>query len=245
MLCSACVCACMCVLVTLVLIACVLCCCSLPLCSTTFDTPMLVLQGDELLQKHVTYEALRKVGVAAHLDLRSAVEMSAQWKAIKPTVEETGLHKASKKKSKWKPCAKLTAVHQRLLDKPLENAHSADADVKGMMAVAQLEWIARLIIAATAAQGAASWSQVQLRAEGLAVQYAASHFGYSRAPYGRCIPICRGHHYPMVVKQSWSEKNPGRWYAACNSAHDNKPEGPSRKCSDFRWLTPPPDVICL
>ena len=77
---------------------------------------------------------------------------------------------------------------------------------------------------------------MQLRAEGMAMKYAEEHGGYSRPPYGQRFPVCGGHCYPVTLKQSWTERNPGRWFAMCNVAHANKPDGPKRQCSSWFWV---------
>ena len=201
----------------------------------------MALQGDEQLGRRELYKDLRHAGVAAHLDLMRCVTASDAFKGIKPTEDELAAHKEEGKKSKWKASAKLGAVHQRMVGSALQNAHAADADVKGMMKVAQLPRPTQLIIDATAKEGLAAWSQVQLRAEGLAAQYAKEHAGFSRPPYGKALPVCEGHCYPVTLKQSWTEKNPGRWFGACNSSHENKPhKGLSRKCNHFQWVTEHP-----
>jgi hypothetical protein len=127
-------------------------------------------------------------------------------------------------------------VHRRLTGRDFPATHTAAGDVAGLMAAVKTRPFAAAIMTHLPTY-AVSLAQSTMRAQKLARNYAATHAGYSSAPYGKPPPLCDGHGFPAsIFTVRKVSKNTGRLFAACNVAHNAKGFD-NRRCGFFKWLS--------
>ena len=67
--------------------------------------------------------------------------------------------------------------------------------------------------------------------------YASKWEGYSRFPYGKSFPMCKGHKYACTMCTSHTKRNPGRKFFCCNVDFISKnPLVGNQQCNSFIWV---------
>ena len=67
--------------------------------------------------------------------------------------------------------------------------------------------------------------------------YSYKREGYARFPYGKSVPVCKGHKYDCTMCTSHTKRNPDRKFFCCNYAFMSKnPLVGNQQCNTFIWV---------
>ena len=128
-----------------------------------------------------------------------------------------------------------TEFHVCMLGRVLDGYHGALEDAGGLYSThtclgpARYEWGRKNL--------AVSLAFMLHRIYNNARSYAAKREGYSRYPYGKSFPVCKGHNYACTMCTSHSKRNPGRKFFCCNCAFISKnPLVGNQQCNTFFWV---------